>query len=124
MIDEVDVFFSKEFYGSSYCPQTNIQHVSIKNLCDYIWENKEVKLYLKQIKETTQYKDVTTAFPGWGEVIDEAIKSMLDSVHNYEQQDYVVSKEVDKIGYKEQDNIVYNVTFGYKTMFAYFHENL
>jgi hypothetical protein len=35
------------------------------------------------VKDTLQYKNVTAAFPGWGEVIDEAIKSMLDAVHTY-----------------------------------------
>ncbi|CAF3308048.1 unnamed protein product [Rotaria sp. Silwood2] len=42
---------------------------------------------------------------------------MLSDVNNFESHDYVVSQ--DKIGYIEQDNIVYNVVYGYKTLFAY-----
>lgn len=27
-----------------------------------------------------------------------------------------------KIGYKDQDNVVYNLSYGYKTMWANYHE--
>ncbi|CAF3356787.1 unnamed protein product [Rotaria sp. Silwood2] len=46
---------------------------------------------------------------------------MLSDVNNFESHDYVVSQ--DKIGYIEQDNIVYNVVYGYKTLFAYHCEH-
>ncbi|CAF2963427.1 unnamed protein product [Rotaria sp. Silwood2] len=46
---------------------------------------------------------------------------MLSVVNNFESHDYVVSQ--DKIEYIEQDNIVYNVVYGYKTLFAYHCEH-
>ena len=46
---------------------------------------------------------------------------MLADLKTFESHSYVVKD--DKIGYKEQDNIVFDTSFGYKTLFAYFLEN-
>ena len=46
---------------------------------------------------------------------------MLSDLKTYEKHDYVAKE--DKIGYKEQDNVVFDTSFGYKTLFAYFFEN-
>jgi hypothetical protein len=37
LIDEVDVFFSKEFYGKVYVPQAQIKSPEITKLLDLIW---------------------------------------------------------------------------------------
>ncbi|ETO32398.1 hypothetical protein RFI_04716 [Reticulomyxa filosa] len=36
---------------------------------------------------------------------------------------FFISTKKIKIGYKEQDGISYNIRYGYKTLFAYYHEN-
>ena len=41
LIDEVDVFFSSEFYGKLYNPVIGIADFTIEKLICYIWENKE-----------------------------------------------------------------------------------
>lgn len=40
MIDEVDVFFSKEFYNQSYTPIAEIKNPAITELFDYLWNNR------------------------------------------------------------------------------------
>lgn len=37
MIDEVDVFFSTDFYGKMYVPQAVIEDPSVKILLDLVW---------------------------------------------------------------------------------------
>jgi hypothetical protein len=54
-------------------------------------------------------------------LVEEAAKDMLSDIKTFESHDYVVKE--DKIGYKEQDNIIFNAVFGYKTLFAYFLEH-
>jgi hypothetical protein len=44
LIDEVDVFFSKEFYGNTYNPQAQIKHKAISALTDYIWQQRQLKV--------------------------------------------------------------------------------
>ena len=46
---------------------------------------------------------------------------MLADLKTFESHDYVAKD--DKIGYKEQDNIVFDTSYGYKTLFAYFLEH-
>jgi hypothetical protein len=43
LIDEVDVFFSKDFYGAQYRPQATISDSTVADLIDYIWSIKDNK---------------------------------------------------------------------------------
>jgi hypothetical protein len=45
LIDEVDVFFSKEFFNKMYVPVAQIKNPKVSNLLDYIWNNRESKLF-------------------------------------------------------------------------------
>ncbi|ETO06880.1 hypothetical protein RFI_30511 [Reticulomyxa filosa] len=121
LIDEVDVFFNKEFYGGCYSPAATIRHDSVTKLIDFIWKNKSVDLTLKAVKESSEYKACFDILEGCCPLLDEAIKDMLNDVQKFESHGYQVSN--DKIGYKEQDSICYNVRYGYKTLFAYYHEH-
>lgn len=121
LIDEVDVFFSREFYGSLYTPAASVRDSTITALTNYIWTNKKSGLNLNKMKNTNEYKVLCQKFPNWTELINEAIKDMLSDVGNFESHHYVVSQ--DKIGYIEQDDVVFDVVYGYKTLFAYYFEH-
>ncbi|ETO21276.1 hypothetical protein RFI_15929, partial [Reticulomyxa filosa] len=121
LIDEVDVFFNKDFYGSCYSPAVTLRHDTITKLIDFIWNNKRSFLKLKDVKQSNEYKACCNILRGWDSLLDEAIKDMLSAVQNFESHGYQVSN--DKIGYKEQDGISYNIRYGYNTLFAYYHEN-
>jgi hypothetical protein len=54
-------------------------------------------------------------------LIDEAIKDIVYDAVNFDSHAYIVKE--DKSGYIEHDNIIYNVTYSYQTMFAYFLEH-
>ena len=41
LIDEVDVFFSREFYGNLYTPSVSLRDPTIIALANYIWENRK-----------------------------------------------------------------------------------
>ncbi|CAF3383520.1 unnamed protein product [Rotaria socialis] len=121
LIDEVDVFFSRDFYGNIYTPAATLKDPTITSLVNYIWTQRNSKLNLNKINETQQYKDCCARFPKWELLIQEAIKDMLSDVNSFESHNYNVKE--DKIGYIEQDNIIYNVVYGYKTLFAYYFEH-
>lgn len=40
LVDEVDTFFSKDFYGNTYNPCTIIQNPNIVEIIKLIWERK------------------------------------------------------------------------------------
>ncbi|CAF4669347.1 unnamed protein product [Rotaria sp. Silwood1] len=121
LIDEVDVFFSRDFYGNVYIPSANLRDPTITSLINFIWSQRKSNLKLNQVEATAEYKACCHTFPTWEPLIREAVKDIIDDVHNFESYDYVVKE--DKIGYIEQDNIVYNVVYSYKTLFAYYYEH-
>ncbi|CAF4908972.1 unnamed protein product, partial [Rotaria sp. Silwood1] len=121
LIDEVDVFFSRDFYGNVYTPAVSLKEPTVTSLVDYIWTQRKSNLTLNKIKDTHEYRNCCTRFPKWELLIQEAIKDMLFDVNNFESHNYVIKE--DKIGYIEQDNIIYNVVYGYKTLFAYYFEH-
>jgi hypothetical protein len=122
LIDEVDVFFSKDFYGNSYRPSLELSDKTISDLIWFVWnERKNEDISLALITESVQYKACCERFKEWSILIKEASKDILTDLKSFESHEYVAKD--DKIGYKEQDNIVFDTSYGYKTLFAYFLEN-
>ncbi|CAF0939888.1 unnamed protein product [Adineta steineri] len=122
LIDEVDVFFSQDFYGNLYTPSASLREPTITSLINYIWAQRESKLNLSKVTTTPEYKACCNKFPDWEPLILEAVKDLIYDVNSFESHDYICNN--DMIGYKEQDNIVYNVAYGYKTLFAYYCEHV
>ncbi|CAF1185261.1 unnamed protein product [Adineta steineri] len=121
LIDEVDVFFSQDFYGNLYTPSASLRDPTITSLINYVWTEKNSNLNINKIKDTNEYKACCNRFPTWESLILEAVKKLIYDVSTFGSHDYVVKE--DKIGYKEQDNIIYNIVYGYKTLFAYYCEH-
>ncbi|CAF3762063.1 unnamed protein product, partial [Rotaria sp. Silwood1] len=120
LIDEVDVFFSRNFYGNVYTPSTSLRDPTITALVNHIWAQRKCKLTLNKVKEAQEYKNCCARYSKWDSLMQEAIKDMLADVTSFESHNYIVKD--DKIGYIEQDNIIFNVVYGYKTLFAYYLE--
>ena len=47
LIDEVDVFFSKELFGNTYRALSNIKDETITQLIEYIWATRKDNMNLK-----------------------------------------------------------------------------
>jgi hypothetical protein len=50
LIDEVDVFFSKDFYGNVYTPSTDIKHPAVSSLIDYIWNKRNERIKINEVR--------------------------------------------------------------------------
>eukprot|EP01084_Bolivina_argentea_P254311 427516_1 len=121
LIDEVDVFFNKEFYGEYYTAGAVLKHKCIKGITDYIWKHK-LTLRFKAIKSINEYKQCIQVFSNeWTDIIDEQIKCMLSDANTFNTPPYIVKR--DRIGYKEGDQVSYTAIKGYKTLFAYYYEH-
>jgi hypothetical protein len=129
LIDEVDVFFSKEFYGQSYCPITKIRHETVTQLLQYIWDNRtdRSKISLDMMKASAVYQACLQHFRSWEPLLEECLKGMLVDVASFDEHTYEV--EVDesdglrKIGYPDQHGLSFSMFHRYKTVFAYMHES-
>jgi hypothetical protein len=124
LIDEVDVFFSKDFYGNDYRPNSNLtvdQHVS--NFIDFLWTKKnELKnCSFSLIETSTEYKNLCSKLDSkWKSIIESAALSMISDLSSFQTHSYEIKN--DKIGYIEHDDISFNINYGYKTLFAYYLE--
>lgn len=122
LVDEVDVFFSKDFYGSSYNPSATLRDPTITQLIKYMWTNRQDNLTYRGLMKTQEYQNCSKKFDKWNELLNEALKDLITDLKTFnESHDYVVKD--DKIGYKEQDEISFEISYGYKTLFSYFYEN-
>lgn len=60
LIDEVDVFFSKDFYGSAYCPVATISHPTISLLLKDLYSNR---IQIRSYEEVVISKVLHTLSP-------------------------------------------------------------
>lgn len=123
IIDEVDVFFSTEFYGNFYRPLAEIRGDEVHQLVSYIWSIREDKaaLRLNTVKSSKAYHACVSRYPGWETILEETVKAMIVDVQSFDGQEYVVID--DKIGYREQHGVSVDISYRYKTIYAYFHEH-
>ena len=76
LIDEVDVFFSKEFYGNLYTPSTVLRDPTVIALTNFIWESR-ARLTYKLVQDSTEFKACCQRYVNWQSIVDEAVKNML-----------------------------------------------
>ena len=124
LVDEVDVFFGKEFYGQTYNQVAHLQNDDITSLIRRIWNNKASKPSLYSIKSEAweEYQRIKDTFAQWMDVIDVEIKLMCSQVTKYKDPEPHYNRHKDLIGYKDHDTISYDVKYGYRTVFAYLHQ--
>lgn len=130
LIDEVDVFFGKTFYGKTYSPLVHIDSKSIEQFMRHIWENKKRLCELsnqeaiEELQQTPQYASILTEYPNLDSFLPREVSKMLkalpaffDSKGKIEHQCIVKER---KIGYldKRTRGINFNVKVGYYTAFA------
>jgi len=122
LFDEVDIFFSKEFHGKIYSSSLVHKHKTIIDLFEFIWNQRNIAPdeFLNHIKNSDQYIECRNIFNDWNKLLDETLKDILNDLYNFESHQYFAINN--KIGYKDNDQVVYNIRYGYKTVFAYFKE--
>ena len=90
-----------------------------------IWEFQKQKkrIHLDDIKALPEYQRLLLKIPGFDYLLENEIILMLDQVKRVDDEpSYYLDHHADMIGYKVHDTISYNVTFGYRTAFAYLKE--
>ena len=121
LIDEVDVFFSSDFYGSYYSPLLILKEKTITDLIKHVWASRNQSTSFMQLTMSEPYKKCIARFAKLKTVLDEDLKKMLVDLASVGKHQYEVTN--DQICYTNQNDLSYHVYHGYKTMFAYFREN-
>lgn len=126
LVDEVDVFLNRDFYGNVYSLSSKLQNDQILALFDFIWTNRNsTSLSLNYMKRQPVYQQCCAQFHHggikWDFLIDSAISEILENLKTYERHDYLVKD--DRIAYKDQDGISFSISYRYNTLLAYYNEN-
>jgi hypothetical protein len=123
LIDEVDVFLTKEFYGNVYCPFATVSHPTIAALLRYLYDSRTTPLHTlyHQAEVSIAFNKCLKSFPSWNDLMQDALRNMISDLQTFEQHDY---KVIDgKIAYMEHDDVTFKKRYGYKTAFAYLKEH-
>ena len=132
LIDELDVLFSKSFYGHGYTILGALEgrrFDCISKLIDLVWENKTLKRadLWEKVETSDCYNECRLKFPQWEFLIECAAKKMVCDVHEFEEQLLLnppKRMDADGLWYFDDDNELTNKRRdGYKTVFTYMKKN-
>ena len=135
LVDEVDVFFSRDFYGATYNPCTSISGSDVSQLQEAAWQhrNDSASSLRARLRGMPQFTALVKRCSNASALIGGEIDSMVGDLKTWLQwhgqgrragdsgwKAYEVHRG--QIGYKEQDLVSTNTYYGYYTMWTYFHE--
>ena len=130
IIDEVDVFFSKSFYGAPYKPVTKLESQGITALIRKIWdagkafEAMDMEQQFQEISKWAEYETVISSYSCWKDIIQSSLQKLLQSFSSLRtgarEVDYKIIK--DQIFYEVGEELTSKIIKGYETLFAYLHE--
>lgn len=129
MIDEVDVFFSKDFYGVPFKPLLAFSTPEIRAIIRSMWTKKNSSFSHKLfnfesiINSTPEYEACVKRFPEWiMAIIKNHLKKIYKELASFQNKNNYIVRD-DMIGYIKQDDVAFYLSNGYETMLAYFYEN-
>jgi len=129
LIDEVDVFFSRSFYGETYDPALTLKHDKIAHLQHRVWAMREgdLKCILPALKETDAYKELLRDYAGVANILNFQIAKMCSDLEAWQKggpdEDFRAYKVIDeKVAYKNGVAYDSKISFGYITLWTYFYE--
>eukprot|EP00808_Paulinella_micropora_P007858 g11024.t1 len=125
LIDEVDVFMQKDFYGKCYEQGTLIKSPNISKLFKHVWNSRQAPPTLDDMKRTQVYQDVVRSMPRLEPVLGLAVASMLRDVQHFNSPQYQLIPDCGGrvvLGYRDHGDISTTKQYGFKKSFAYLYE--
>lgn len=129
LIDEVDVFFHKDFYGKPYNITSKIRSDKVEALARAVWRAGQSEgpdnVSFHFISTTREYRECVDSFVSdWQFLVETAAKEMIQDLRIFDNKQYPFAVSEDKIGYyTSQGQLDTDIVYGYETMFLYFKCN-
>lgn len=100
LVNEVDTFFSRDFYGNTYNPCTLLTDDDVIEAIKFIWNNRNdnSSQIEHKLKSTLSYTKVCATYNDCRDKIDTQFKMMIEDVKTCKSREYIVRDN--KIGYK------------------------
>jgi hypothetical protein len=129
LVDEVDVFFSSSFYGETYDPVERLEVAEVANLQREAWSKRSVDstLILSALKNSEAYITIMREYADIKSILAEQIAQMVRDLDIWKKgganEPFKAYKiQGDEIAYKSGVNYDSKISFGYVTLWTYFHE--
>ncbi|CAE8613906.1 unnamed protein product [Polarella glacialis] len=126
LVDEVDVFFSQDFYGKTHNQVTFLEADEVRDILFAVWELRDSRAnpgrLFNMVKATPAFAALLSKFQQWHFLIETEVGAMCADLKDFDAIPYYYNRAENRIGYKIMDSIDYDVVFGYKTAFAYLSE--
>jgi len=123
LVDEVDVFFGEDFHGQTYNLVALLESEEVRSLLVKIWEHRaeaqNTARLFRHIQQTEEYKALLGKFSDWEILVKTQVAVMCRDLRHFEEPPYVYDPITDRVGYVVMDSVCYDVTYGYRTAFAY-----
>lgn len=127
LIDEVDVFFSEQFYGVSYRPSASIQSKEVRELLEYVWNQKGPSLNLSSVQESSAYTALAAKYWDSGssdstlkEIFDAEINKMIEATTTYNNGSHLHEVEHGRVGIVEHGSVNTELRDGYNSTWWHF----
>jgi hypothetical protein len=126
LIDEVDVFFSQDFYGNTYSPSATITREQIEVLQRNAWQNRKDSNLQAKLMAMPAYKALLALGKDSAPIYAAHIAAMVQDLKRFlkdpQAEPYTVTKE-GRIAYKTNMTFSTKIVHGYRTLWAHFHEH-
>eukprot|EP00930_Biecheleria_cincta_P000883 TRINITY_DN102076_c0_g1_i1.p1 TRINITY_DN102076_c0_g1~~TRINITY_DN102076_c0_g1_i1.p1 ORF type:complete len:2570 (+),score=578.81 TRINITY_DN102076_c0_g1_i1:70-7779(+) len=120
LIDEVDVLFGRRFYGQTWDGGFKLDSDEAVDLVRFIFEEKMCGRPVNNITRTVVFKSFLQKYPSELHPALTGIAMVLvKSVEDWAKPEPILDEETGRIGYKENDEVNYELCYSNKTVFAY-----
>uniref|UniRef100_A0A7S4GCW1 SecA DEAD-like N-terminal domain-containing protein n=1 Tax=Eutreptiella gymnastica TaxID=73025 RepID=A0A7S4GCW1_9EUGL len=116
MIDEVDVFFTRRFYGNTYNAGALLRSPEAAAFIAYVWNNRSQQSE-QDMMHSKEYQDLMDCYPSCPNLIRWACSAL---VANHSKPTNNAFFQNDRVVYKDKDgNVNPHMVYPNRTVFAY-----
>ncbi|KAK3272875.1 hypothetical protein CYMTET_18851 [Cymbomonas tetramitiformis] len=128
LVDEVDVFFGKDFYGQTHNQTACLPSEEIREILQLIWDQRahaaDPGVILRLVQASEPYRSLRDhTFRNWAFLLDSEISAMCHDLKNFKTPKPIYVRNENRIGYEIMDSVDTSAVYGYRTAFAYLDES-
>eukprot|EP00927_Polykrikos_kofoidii_P037260 TRINITY_DN31397_c0_g3_i1.p1 TRINITY_DN31397_c0_g3~~TRINITY_DN31397_c0_g3_i1.p1 ORF type:complete len:2064 (+),score=309.17 TRINITY_DN31397_c0_g3_i1:916-6192(+) len=120
LIDEVDVLFGRRFYGQTWDGGFKLDSPEAVALTRFVFEQKRLGCPITDIVQTQPFNDLLMQSPTeMHQALTGVAMILVRSIEDWATPEPILNEKTCQIGYKDKDEINYDLSYYNKTVFAY-----
>ena len=100
LVDAVDVFFGKDFYGRTYSTTTTVAEPEVRALLEKVWELRGITTsnighLLRMMRDSEEFVRLVARFPNWEDFLVSELSQMVADMRNFNEPKHYYAIERD-----------------------------